>query len=351
MLGPSKSYLTLVDEQYQPPLLINDSPLRPSAAGECEHSLFLKYQAWKQKTPVSRVLTAREQRIFDLGFAVEDLIVEQFSKVPGFKVLFAQQIIDHGLIPGSTQLFQGSMDWCWVSEEHKVVMDAKSRKDRSWGNSSSWDKDIAEATQFGTSIDSNGVFISNVEEFVDKSKDDTLIKNIKQLNIYATSSFCQVRGIDHASIIRYNKNDSRQFEFRFHPSQLLLEHVKEKFGRVASASAPYTFVDVCRPGSISQQYCDGCCGKQYQTVGRSQGETKSKQMALEEVPTSFKELAVRELQLLTKHQSKKLVDWMLDQEITKITIDTNTALVVKLLQSPKPHYELRVEPILQRKTK
>jgi len=255
VLGPKESYLTLVEQAYKPPTKHDKSPLRPSNAGVCERALFIAYQEYLQNIPI-KPLTHREHRIFSLGHAIEAEIIQLFAAIDAdFKVMYKQQIVDHSTPTG---LIEGSMDWCLISEKHKVIMDAKSRKDRIFGGQSSWEKDIAELSQFGIILDKNGVYLEDPIAFVKGSKDSSLVKNIVQLNVYATSDFCLKRGINHASIIRYNKNDSRWLEVRFAPSIILLNYVIEKFDRVRKATNIDELEGECVQGTMEQRFCPAC---------------------------------------------------------------------------------------------
>lgn len=345
VLGPNRSYLSLSDESFVSPNTIDDSPLRPSNAGICERELFLRYKAWKEQSKV-KGHDVRIQRIFNLGHAIEKLIIDDFKKLSGFKVLYGQQIMDHGLLPGSSQLFQGSMDWCLISEEHKVVMDAKSRGGR---GSYTWDKEVAEACAIGITIDDNGVWIADTDAFVKSSKDHELVKNILQLNVYATSRFCEDRGINHASIVRYNKLNSEQYEFRFAPSKTLLNYVLTKFARVAVAKSIDELQSECIPGSMKQRYCWACAGRKFEKVtgtnswGWKQVTLASLQAGKSDSGEDLSTLVEFQRKVITEQHTISLQQWMEQRKINSILLDDNTLLTLELLKSPNPHYEFRIK--------
>jgi len=349
MIGPTKSYLTLAEEAFKPPTQHEKSPLRPSAAGICERALYIAYQEYLQNKPI-KALTHREHRIFSLGHSIEANIIELLSENPDFKVVYKQQVVDHVLAtPSSAHLLEGSLDWCLISDKHKVIMDAKSRKDRQLGQSSMWDSDITQLSQLGEIVDDNCIYIDDLYSFVKQSKDATMVKNVIQLNVYATSNFCVDRGIDHASIIRYNKNDSRWLEVRFKPNPGVLAYVLIKFSRVMQAQSIEELTGECQPGTMEQRYCPACSVTTSVVIPRGMKTvnalpaTPSQAHALTKLPHNFQVLASAAAFSLASKAQDPLIQYCLDNNIHKIVIDSNTVLGLRLFKSPKEHYEFRLE--------
>lgn len=245
MKGPSKSYCTLVDEQiakeYEAEKAAPPSfPLRPSAAGECGRKLALDLMAYngdiKKKSEDRK---PHIMRLLSLGHHVETHALEFLKKIPGFKVQFQQQVVDV-LTLASGRTIAGAVDAVMWSEEHKALLDVKSVGDRfDQSFNSKWDMMMRQYDRMATMqrFDENAWYVEDPVAFIEEIGEDPLVKNMVQINLYASSEFFQKRGIDHAVIYRYCKNNSKHMEIRFKPSPRLIAKTKDKFDRAEKAAA------------------------------------------------------------------------------------------------------------------
>lgn len=274
-LGPKRGYTDMLDDALDAQGAKEKegkrayNPLRPSSAGKCARKLayeLAEYRlGWKYEV---EPLKARTLRIFRLGHAIEYETIKDFRKIPGFQVKYCQQVVDSFVIErGSpelpTQKLEGSVDWVLWSDEHKVVMDAKSRRDKFFGQyMTEWKAETSKLKKFESTqvISATAIWIDNLDAFLaELEPGDTLADNLYQLNIYACSDFCTSRGIDHAVILRYNKNTSEEFEIRFRPSLTVLAVTHEKFNRISIAVDAEKLEDVAQEfqlGSFACAFCD-----------------------------------------------------------------------------------------------
>jgi hypothetical protein len=274
-LGPAIGYTDLLDaalddeakKEAAGPRTYN--PLRPSSAGKCARKLayeLAEYRlGWKYEI---KPLEARTKRIFALGHSVEYNAIRDFRKLPGFKVKYLQQVVDSFSIERGKPEFplerlEGSLDWVLWSDEHRVVMDAKSRREKFFSKwASDWKSEISRLTGLDSTvrISAQAVWVDNLRDFIaEVGLGETIVDNVIQLNIYACSPFCTSRGIDHASIYRVNKNTSAHYEVRFRPSPEVVEMTRQKFNVISRA------VDIEQPelapqehevGSFTCGFCD-----------------------------------------------------------------------------------------------
>jgi hypothetical protein len=263
-LGPATGYTDLLDKALMEEAIKEVegarkyNPLRPSSAGKCARRLayeLAEYRlGWKYDT---KPLEPRTKRIFALGHGIEFAAIRDFRKLPGFQVKYCQQVIDsfyiergiEGLPPDR---LEGSLDWVLWSDEHRVVMDAKSRRDKfssKW--STEWKTEISALKRLDTvtTISATAVWIDDLVQFFDEyGRGETLADNLAQLNIYATSEFCASRNISHGSVYRVNKNDSQHLEVRFRPSIAALDEIRAKFNMVSKA------VDIEKPEDVPREF-------------------------------------------------------------------------------------------------
>jgi hypothetical protein len=261
ILGPATGYTDLLDQALEAEIKAQFegdrkfNPLRPSSAGKCANKISYELDEYRHGTKhPSKPYDARVQRIFDLGHAVEWATIKAFRKIKGFRVLYCQQVVHSFEIKRESEvseLLKGSLDWCMYSPEHKAVFDAKSRRDRGIvGEGTSrkgfkfkkvvmeWDLEVRYLKKLPstTVISKTAIWIEDLQAFInDVGHGDPLAENLKQLNIYATSSFALTEGITHGVIYRYNKNSSAHFEIRFKPSLAVLEESKRKFNMISDA--------------------------------------------------------------------------------------------------------------------
>lgn len=267
-LGPPTGYVDLLDhvttEQQQKKRTDGKSfqktPIRPSASGECSRSLYYQLMEFHGLAKFETELNPPElERIFDLGHSIEYHAVKQFRKLEHvFELKYMQQVLSFAFLkadkPGLAQWFEGSLDLVFWSPKWKCVVDVKSKKDRFSSHfSSSWDETDEKLSKMKSvqTISDKSYWVEDVQAFLAELHDPFFEPNFKQLNMYACSDFLRERGVDHASIIQYCKNDSRMREVRFKPSLELYQKTIDKMQNVIAA------VDTGNPALAPKDYVLG----------------------------------------------------------------------------------------------
>lgn len=240
MNGPT-SYVELLNSILIEKDLERDigNPLRPSNAGACARRIAHEFAGFlgleeivkeKRKPSVLRLL--------NLGHFIESQVVEDFKDMPAFKVKYTQQEVDIFTLPFGTEV-TGHTDLGIFADGVAGILDVKSMGDR-WEAAfvSKWEKLIAFYSRlscvehFGEDsfwVEDLGVFLEAI------GTDDSLYKNLVQLNLYACCDFLKKKRVDHGSIIRYNKNNSKLMEIRFKPSQEVFNKTEDRFKLIESA--------------------------------------------------------------------------------------------------------------------
>lgn len=380
ILGPEVGYVDLLNyatEEFikQDALKVNDRyPLRPSSSGKCTRELAFELMEYTGQAKYDKeLITPEMHRIFALGHSVEYHIIKQLEAHAGefFKVRYKQQMlsffkVEAPTMPDLSRIIEGSIDACFISKDHKAVIDFKSKKDKfDAAFKSEWDKKTEQLSQMQTVTpigDSGAAFwVEDLEAFLDELNDPFFAANFLQLNLYANSDFLIERGIDHGAIIQICKNDSRLREVRFKPHRGLYEAVKTKFERSLKAAesgnvelAPRDFV----LGSVKCAFCpykrecwkddgDGTDPLKAffktlpakgwpQDVSRLDGATASR---LTELYSEFKqtEEATEGKEVL----EKKIIEQMINQGVRKIRFDDGRIYELKHYKSPRPRIELK----------
>jgi hypothetical protein len=238
--GPD-SYVDLLDQVVkvraadQP----DSSPIRPSNAGTCTRRIAYDYLAFLGKRKkIEEYRKPSVERLLKLGHFVEEHVVGDLKDIPGMGVRFTQQLVEMFELPGGT-VVEGSTDAVMWSKEVRGVLDVKTIGDR-WHNhfATKWDSLLDVYKKNAETFGTNSFYTANLETFlVAITPEDSLYKNLIQLNLYACCDFLQKRGVDHASIIRYNKNNSSLMEIRFTPSFEVFEATKVRLGLVERAGS------------------------------------------------------------------------------------------------------------------
>jgi hypothetical protein len=249
LLGPAVGYIDIADH-YTNDLAKEDqefftkySPLRPSSAGVCERSLAYSYAQYKGLAKFeSDPKNPETMRLLDLGHAVEGHylrhLTRAFEKMPSpLKLKYKQQVLSFFRLPDG-HLIEGSLDSCFINEKFKVIIDVKSKKDKfSQFYKTSWEDMDAKFIKMKSvqQITDKAFWVEDLVAFLEELNDAFFAANFYQLNMYFfdEGNFIRERGIDHAAILQYNKNDSRHREIRFKPSEEAYGYVKEKFMRVS----------------------------------------------------------------------------------------------------------------------
>lgn len=369
MLGPKYSYLDIVDKaidnmenNYKHSL-----PLRPSSSGHCERELAYKTMEFLGKADYEVPDNPPHiKRLFSLGHAIEkhckrwvweakDWFTPKFTDT--YLEIFKLDIKD---VEGDLKDFDGwivgEIDDIYWSETHKCIIDYKSKGDK-WSTShkTKWDQDWEKYCKHGEIVSDKCVWIEDLEDFLVKINDPYLESNFLQLNVYANASFIKNRGIDHAALIQYRKNDSMWRELRFKPCEKLFKQVQDKFqsalnaagkgkpelanrtyelGSVKCAYCPYR--KQCYPElsekDVTKAYYNTLPPKKW-PVDTSRAGTKGAH--LEKL---FKTLADVEPEVEKHDETKRqIVKYMYDNKLPKIKLDNGEVYVIKYLKSSKAY--------------
>lgn len=223
------------------------TPLRPSAAGKCSRELYYDYMGYsgKEHFPVEPNKPEVEL-LLDLGGSVEYHLMKfmkEAMKEWNIKMLYGQQTLSFkklDQVDDKTleQWLEGKLDLTFISPNWKCVADIKSKKDK-FSNfyKTNWDETDEKLRAMDTvsAISERAYWVEDLEAFLHELDDAFFEANFLQLNMYANSEFLIERGVDHAAIIQYCKNDSRLREVRFKPSKKLYEATIAKFESVQKA--------------------------------------------------------------------------------------------------------------------
>ncbi len=266
MKGPAQSYCTMMDEAVLDEQAAIEAkgmsfPLRPSAAGDCARKLayelnaYLGNQERKKETFKPSLL-----RLFRLGHHIEEQVINDLKKVKHFGVRFQQQVVDMFTLPSGRKV-EGSTDCVLWGEETKALLDVKSVGDKfsSW-RESRWSEMLYQYDRMASleRFDEGAWWAEDVEALLEELGEDTLVKNIIQLNLYACTDFLQSRGIDHVVVLRYQKNASKLMEIRFKPSLNLYNKTKLRFSAIDEAAhqgKPELVAKEFSLGSLACAYC------------------------------------------------------------------------------------------------
>lgn len=261
MNGP-KSYVEMMDDVVTKRAAGQKfgTPLRPSNAGTCARRIAHEYNAFcGNEEPIKETRQASVERLLALGHHVEEQIVDDFKLLEDFRIKYTQQEVDIFELPLGTKIV-GSTDLCVFSEEHAGVLDVKTIGDR-WeaAFASKWEKLLDTYRSITEEFAENSFWVEDLEAFLgDIGPDDSLYKNLIQLNLYAMSQFLQSRGVNHASILRYNKNNSKLMEIRFKPSVDVFNSTYNRFAAIEQSGvdrAPQSIPKERILGSMDCTYC------------------------------------------------------------------------------------------------
>lgn len=383
MNGPEISYVDLLDiKTYEASVAEEQAiaqgakpsynPLRPSASGKCTRELaYALMEYTQQKYYPKEARDPEVTRLLSVGHYLEDQLIEHFQKyVSDYFVLRYKQHAVEGFeieckkyseVAGT---IEGSMDWCFWSPDTRGVIDAKTKKDKfhkhfasDWENTTDKLMNMKTVEVIGES--DKGFWIEDIQAFIKELKDPFFEQNFWQLNFYASTPWAKGKGIDHGSIIQYNKNDSRLREIRFKPCDELYKRTQIKFQDAASAAelgnptaAPRDFMF----GSSKCAFCaykNDCWKRKSKDAKDAFFETFPKKKwpkdtdritralgdQLEDLYAIFRE--EQEATDRLKEVESDILKLMEDNKIDKIRFSDNRIYYKKYLKSPYPHYELR----------
>lgn len=251
--GPPVGYVDILEEATETAIAdgkafnaqSSSSPIRPSSAGKCTRELYYELMEFQGKAKYNKLpMAAKEHRIFNLGYSVENHILKHFTDyVKLYNVKYRQQVVGIQQIKNKdgtlNQWLEGSIDLCFWSEKWKCVADIKSKKDKfSASYASQWDElsNKLSTMQTVSKISDSAFWVEDLEPFLSELNDPFFESNFLQVNLYLHSKFLQERGADHGAIIQYNKNDSRLREIRFNPSLATYDRTLRKFETALDAA-------------------------------------------------------------------------------------------------------------------
>lgn len=356
--GPAKGYCDMLDEALVSKDADGNSskyyPLRPSSAGKCTRELAYALSEYEGKASYDKeAMDPDTQRLLNLGHSIEWNILSMFADAKCFEVRYKQQVLSFFQV-SNDRWIEGSIDACFISEQHKGVIDIKSKGNKysSWSKTQ-WDEHNEKFSnlQSVTKVSDSFFWIKNLKEFINEINDPFLASNFYQLNLYANSSFLRERGIDHASIIQYNKNDSRIRELRFRPCNDVYDQVRDKFqlvdylvnveGEASLAPKDYAL------GSIKCAFCDykKVCWptedslKAYFATWPKKNWPEKSDTELEAAYFDYKQAAT---QADKQQQYEQALVKLLDAKmIERVKFTDGAVYEVKFLKSPRPHMALR----------
>jgi len=374
VLGPPVGYTDLLDHAITEKLekrraaikageTDNYFPLRPSAAGFCGRRLAYSLMEYHRYADYDiPIYSPRTERIFEMGHAVEYSILKQFGQVKIVRTKYKQAPCDclylEPLTPkGAAQLIEGSCDACFMSETYKAVMDVKSVKDGfSKFYPTRWTETLQKLAKCKTAVQltETAFYVDDIEAFLEEYHDSFLADNIFQLNLYAMSDFIRLRGIDHAVIYKYNKNDSSHYELRFKPSEALAQKVVEKFNLVNRCVSEEKPEDVPRDSGLGSQRCAFCdysklcypnknsLKEYFKTWPKKKWPTDIDRIQEEGLPELFEQYEInQEATDYNKKLEEKILFLLENHKVQKVKLANGHVYEVKFLKTPKEHLELR----------
>ena len=343
----------------------NKTPIRPSSAGECSRALYYQSMVFHKKASYpTEIKDPNVVRLLDLGNPIEHHVIRQFQQhLKMVQVKYRQQVLDFGPIDAVndknlSQRLEGSLDFCLVSDEWKCVIDVKSKKDKfSSYRGTKWDEETDKLGRMKsvTKLTETSFWVEDLSAFLAELNDAFFEANFVQLNMYACSDFIRSRGIDHAAIIQYSKNDSRLREVRFKPSQEVFDRTVNKFKNVIKAVDTDDITLAPKDHVLGSMKCAFCpfskeCWNEnslkawFGTFSKKQWPKDTKRMGvpgreIESLMASYEALAAKDAE--KERVEQDILKLMVDSETTKIKTDAGEVYEAKHLKIPYPHFELR----------
>lgn len=374
ILGPDVGFTDILDYEITNKLKaeaenrkagkIKYHPLRPSSAGHCERKLALELMEYRGKAYYNKPLIEPNiDRLFSLGHSVEYSALRFFELIKIVEQRYKQQsltlfTLDRGE-NFEQEIIEGSCDFVLWSKQWKAIGDVKSKKD-GWSSfyKSKWDEEFEKlkALPSVTQISDTAVYADDLDAFIEDLNGDWLVDNLLQLNLYANSTFMKERGVTFAFLYRYNKNDSRHMEVRFKPSERVAKYVEEKFNKIARIVDKGDVSNlVCQfnIGSMRHAFCD--CHKMlpysetdplksfFATLPKKvwAKDSSSLKYAGELNKAYLQYSKGKEGEKNAQKAEEKIIKILTEQKVSKVQFDDGLIYEVKLLKTPKEHFELR----------
>lgn len=373
ILGPECGFTDLLDYEINEKLKaeqlakkegkVRYHPLRPSSAGHCSRKLALELMEYRGKAFYNKPLIEPHiYRLFELGHLVEYASLRTLQLIKVVEQKYKQQSVtlfqlDRGK-GFEKELIEGSCDFVLYSSKYRCIGDVKSKKDGfSSYRSTKWDEELDKFSKFSslTKLSPTAFYANDLTAFIEELGDDFLVDNLLQLNLYGCSSFMQERGIDWAFLYRYNKNDSRHMEIRFRLSKGEFKNVEAKFNKVAKAVDSDNLPESCdfSLGTIRHAFCD--CHKML-----PYSETDPVRAFFKNLPSKvwpkdagtlkanialLESYARYQIGILAEKATAKaeaeIIEILTQAKISKVKFEDGEIFEVKLLKSPREHFELR----------
>lgn len=372
MLGPKYGYTDILDKFIKEKVKKDSErprsfPLRPSAAGHCSRKLAYDLMEYRGKQTYSKDLfSPAVYRLLNLGHSVEYSALQNFKLVEDLQVKYKQQAVTlfrlEDVNKKEQELIEGSVDAVFVldspEEKYKAVVDIKSAKDSFHkAFTTKWESTLDKFKSMSTveTISDTAFYIDSLPAFLEENRDPFLADNLYQLNLYACSNFMKIRGIDHAVIYKYGKNDSRHYELRFRPSDAIAEQIEKKFNDINQKVAKDQPEKVVKDYNLGSARCAFCpyqkqCWPEVDANKAFFNKLKGKE------PVEVRQLGdlgneiERCLSTLTDMEpsvdkrdsfKEQVVNFLLENKVYYFKLDNGRVYELKFLKSPKPHYELR----------
>lgn len=374
MLGPSSAYTDILHHAIEKNAAEKAKgkylPLRPSSSGKCTRELAYAMMTYLGKADYEiEEMEPRIKMLLDLGHFVEKHMNKwMWEAKEWFRSKYKDQVVDFyaldasqvNEVQGDELRIEGEIDDCFWSPVHKAIIDYKSKGDKfDKAHKSNWDETNEKLASIAHQFSPTGFWVENLEEFLEKLNDPHFAGNFLQLNGYANTDFIKSKGVDHAAIIQYNKNDSRLREVRFKPCEKMYLKVKEKFQVALDAAGAGEPEQAPRDFSLGSVKCAFCPYKKqcYPELGEKDSmKAYFKTLPPKKWPTNTKDLGIwhKELEELfverdaalnhaaaLKILDDKILVILRNLEQKKIRLDNGHIYMVKSLKSPYPREELR----------
>lgn len=368
LLGPRRGYTDMLDESLMKKQAAQNekprdkNPLRPSASGYCARKLAYDYNEYRGNAKYEpEVKDPKTMRLLDLGSSIEWNLLKLFQGVEGLQVRYKQQTLSFFPLKEGELPLEGSIDFVFVSDKHKMIGDVKSKKDKfsSW-TASAWKEMDYKLSHMQTvaQISDTAFWVDDLPAFLKELRDPFFEDNFVQANFYAMNPFIVERGIDHGAIIQYNKNDSSIREIRFRPSQYVYDYVESKFKNVAKAvdelGGPEMVEREYNLGSMRCAFCQYnklCYPNQnalkdyFSTWPKKdwpQDTSRLDEPLAAELEGMYASLqSAANADTARKNIEEDIVKLMDLKQINKIRFADGAIYELKFLKSPRPHLELR----------
>jgi hypothetical protein len=350
LLADNKSFQTDKASSY--------SPLRPSSAGKCGRELEYKWHEHKGlREPTLEEQAPNTIRLLSLGHHIERSLISNLYKMKenfNIQVKYKDQIVTVFTLEDGT-IIQGEIDFALEGSGFKILGDAKSAKDGfDKVFKTKWDDTTAKWSTMKSlqKVSDTCWYAEDAAELVKELKDDFKVNNILQCNLYLGSPFFQERGYEHGALYYYVKNDSRLFELRFKYSEKLKDIVKKKYQKVYDSKEIGSVPKDFKLGSIRCAFCAFAsdCWSDDDPL-KAWFKTFPKKSWPKDIPRlknskELKKLFTEYLELENSEKERKeieqaIVDMLIEQKVRKVRLETGEIFDLKLLKSPREHFELR----------